>query len=106
LCIGQTGRTITIRQHEHTRYIRNNKPISGYALHILNNKHEYGSPQHTIHLMHECNKGKLMNCWESLYMQKVQQLDLLIDKQKIHKPNLLYKLGNKKSARWLTVHTE
>jgi K+ transporter len=46
--VGQTGRTITIRHHEHTLYIKTNNPVSAYALHILNNRHEYGSSEHTI----------------------------------------------------------
>jgi len=31
------GRSIATRLKEHTLYIRNNNPISAYALHILNN---------------------------------------------------------------------
>ena len=36
-------RSIGIRHHEHTRYIKTNNPTSSYALHTLNNKHEYGN---------------------------------------------------------------
>jgi hypothetical protein len=42
--VRQTGRSIAIRNREHTRYIKTNNPISAYAVHILNNRHEYGSP--------------------------------------------------------------
>jgi len=53
--IGQTGRWISTRYKEHIRYIKNNNPQSGYALHILNNKHEFG-PQETIKLRKYCKK--------------------------------------------------
>ena len=38
--VGQTGRSIGIRDREHTRYIKRNNPISAYALHIPNNRHD------------------------------------------------------------------
>ena len=78
--------SIEIRHHEHTRYIQTNNPISAYALHILNNKHEYGNPEQTMQLLKTCSKGKKMNCWESFYMQVLQQQDLLIDEQKVMNP--------------------
>jgi hypothetical protein len=93
LYVGQTGRTVIIWHLVYARYIRTNNPISAYALHILNNKHEYGSPQHTLHLMCVCDMGKLMNCWESVYIQKLQQLDILIDEHITHETNLLCMLG-------------
>ena len=41
-----------------------------------------------------CKKGKLMNCWESLYIQTLQQQHLLLDEQKINESNPLYSLAN------------
>jgi hypothetical protein len=46
--VGKTGRTTAVRHREHMRYIKTNKPVSEYALHILDNRHEYDSPEHTI----------------------------------------------------------
>jgi len=43
--VGQIGCSIEIRHREHTRYIQTNDPISAYALNMLNNRHEYGSPK-------------------------------------------------------------
>jgi hypothetical protein len=60
--VGQTEGTINIRHREHTRYKRTKNTGSAYEFHILNNKHKYGSTQHTIHLMRACDKGKLMKC--------------------------------------------
>jgi len=40
--VRQSGRSINVRHKEHVRYTRTNNPISAYALHILQNKHEYG----------------------------------------------------------------
>jgi hypothetical protein len=41
-----------------------------------------------------CDKEHLMNCWETFYMQQLQQLGQLIGEQQPHKPNLLYVLGS------------
>jgi len=41
----------TIRCREHTRYIKNNDLQSAYALHILQNRHEYGLLKDTTTLL-------------------------------------------------------
>jgi hypothetical protein len=71
--VGQTGRSIEIRYREQTRYTNVNNLKSAYSLHILNNRHEYGNPEQTIQLLETCSKGKKINCWESFYMQVLQQ---------------------------------
>jgi hypothetical protein len=40
--IGQTTRSVKLRYQEHIRYIKSNEPQSTHALHIRNNKYEYG----------------------------------------------------------------
>ena len=92
--VGQTGISTEIRHREHLRYIKTNNPLSAYALHILNNRHEYGNPEHTIQLLQACGKGKIKNSWESFYMQVLQQQNLLIEEQKTNEPNPLYSLAN------------
>jgi hypothetical protein len=52
--VGQSERAITIRYKEHIRYIQTNNPKSAYATHILDNRHEYGTSQDTLQLMHAC----------------------------------------------------
>ena len=91
--VRQTGKSIEIRHREHIQYIKTNNPISAYALHILNNRHEYGSPEHTTQLLKSCGKGKVMNCWQTFYIQGLQQQNLLIDEQ-TNEPNPLYALAN------------
>ena len=49
--VGQSGRTINIRHKDHVRYIRTNKPSPAYALHILQNRHEYGTIADTLQLL-------------------------------------------------------
>ena len=56
--VGQTERSIEIRHGEHVRYIKTNNSLSAYALHILNNRQEYGNSEHTIQLLQACAKGK------------------------------------------------
>ena len=40
--VGQTSDSLELHYKEHIRYIKYNNPQSAYALHILNNRHEYG----------------------------------------------------------------
>ena len=63
-------------------------------MHILNNRHEYGKPEHTLKLLQPCKKGKLMNYWEALYIQQLQQQQLLIEEQETNDVNPLYSLAN------------
>ena len=92
--VGQTGRSLTVRHREHIRYIKNNNPLSAYAIHILNNQHEYGNPDHTSQLLQPCQKGKLTDCWESLCIQTLQQQHLLINEQRTNISNPLYSLAS------------
>ena len=41
-----------------------------------------------------CQKGKLMNCWETLYIRQLQQQQLLIEEQRTNDINPLYSLAN------------
>ena len=66
---GQTGRSISTRYKEHIRYIKYNNPQSAYAIHILQNKHEYGLEKETLQLVKRCTKGTRMSCWENFYIQ-------------------------------------
>ena len=91
--IGQSGSSITIRHKEHTRYIRNNNPKSAHALHILNNRHEYGTAEETLELLKPSNKGTRMNCWEAFYMQAFHQHKILIKKQQVNDINPLFELA-------------
>jgi hypothetical protein len=83
-----------VRHKEHVRYVRNNNPESAYALHILNNKHEYGTAAETLELLNPCHKGTRMNCWETFCMQAFRQHKLLINEQKISDINPLYEIAD------------
>jgi hypothetical protein len=91
---GQSGRSISVRYREHTRYIRTNNPISAYVLHILNNRHEYGPQEQPLHLLHTYSKGNFKNHWDTFYIQQLHQLNLLIDEQQPQEHNPLYALGS------------
>jgi len=88
--IGQTGGTISIRYKEHIRYIKTNNPQSAYALHILNNRHEYGPQKETMQLLKTCTKGKHMNSWEAMYIQEYHRKDLLVTEQQPFDHNILF----------------
>jgi hypothetical protein len=79
--IGQTGRSLKTRFVEHCRYRKTNGPKSAYALHILNNSHEYGPIQNTMELLKICKKAWRMNAIENVYIQIYHQQSLLIKEQ-------------------------
>ena len=88
--IGQTGISTDTRYKEHIRYIRTNNPQSTFAMHILNNRHEYGTQERIMELIKTCTKGKLMNCWESMYIQEYHRKGHLITEQQTPEHNLLF----------------
>ena len=92
--VGQSGRSINIRHKEHIRYIRTNNPFSAYALHVLQNGHEYGTIADTLQLLKTCQKGTRMNCWEASYMQVFHQYKILITEQQVSETNPTYELVN------------
>ena len=71
--VGQTSRNLKIRYKEHIRYIRSNNPQSAYALHILQNRHEYGPLNETMHLLKQVNQTTTLIPYEHLYIQTLHQ---------------------------------
>jgi len=92
--VGQTGKSIGIRHKEHITYIRTNNPQSAYAMHLLQNRHEYGAIENTLQLLKTCRKSTRMNCWEALYMQIFHQHGILITERQTGDINPLYELAN------------
>jgi hypothetical protein len=90
--VGQTGRNLAARFSDHTRYIKNNDPKSAYALHILDNRHEYGPIQDTMQLIKPCSKCRNMNIMENLYIQIFHRQGILIDEQFATERNPLFQL--------------
>jgi hypothetical protein len=66
--IGQTKRSLKLRYQEHIQYIKNNNPQSAYAMHILNNRHEYGPMHNTMEFLKQTNKTKFLIPYEQLYI--------------------------------------
>ena len=90
-CIHRPDWQLNRRQiQKHIRYIRTNNPQSAYALHILDDTHEYGEQERIMELVNACRKGKLMNCWVSLYIQEYHRKGYLITEQLKHEHNILF----------------
>jgi hypothetical protein len=62
-------------------------------MHILGNKHEYGTVNETLKLLQPCNRGTKMNCWETLYIQTYRHYNRLITEQQVSDTNPLYELA-------------
>jgi len=92
--IGQPGRPITIQHREHLHYIKNKNPTSAYAMHILDNRHEFGPAEETLKLFKPCTKGTRMNCWEALFMHMHYKHNILISEQQVTDNNPLFELAH------------
>jgi hypothetical protein len=90
--VGQSGRPIATRHKEHIRYIKTNNPVSAYATHLLNNRHEYGTANDTHKLIQPYRKSMKMNHWENMYIQIYRQQDQLITEQQINELDELAQL--------------
>ena len=86
------GRAITVRHKEHLWYIRNNNPMSAYAMHILHNRHEFGPAEETLKLLKPCTKSTKMNCWEELYVNMHYKQGLLIPEPQVMDTSPLFDL--------------
>jgi hypothetical protein len=62
--VGQTGTNFETRYEEHTNDTRLNKDKSKYAIHILQENHEYGLIDKTMEILKVANKGKYLDIWE------------------------------------------
>jgi hypothetical protein len=79
--VGQTNRNLKSRYQEHIPYIKNNDPRSAYALHILNNGHEYGNINDTMTLLKKINTQALLLPSEQMCMQSLHHNTELIPEQ-------------------------
>jgi hypothetical protein len=61
-------------------------------MHILNNKHEYGTLQTTMELLNTCKKGWHINILEQFYIQLHYQKVTLINEQHPGEENPLFKI--------------
>jgi len=92
-CIGQTSRNLTLRYREHIRYIKNNDFQSAYALHILQNIHEYGPLKDTMSLLKPIHKTSKLIPYEQLLIQTFHQNGNLIPEQNCGEQNLPFLLA-------------
>jgi len=65
-------------------------PRSADALHILNNKHEYGTMEETMTLLKSIDKQTLLLPTEQLYIQTLHGNNELIPEQIPNEPNPLF----------------
>ena len=90
--VGQTSRNLRQRHKEHTSYIKKNNPTSAYALHILQNRHEYGPLEETMTLLQQESKRHKLLAYEQLHIQQQQKKGNLIPEQTTNTLNPLLKL--------------
>jgi hypothetical protein len=71
--VGQIGRTLRTRFKEHIHDMRNNRPHSKYAQHILDAGHKYGVIDQIMEVLHVENKGCRLNTLERFEIYKLIQ---------------------------------
>ena len=90
--VGQTNRNLKQRYQKHVRYIKQNDPHSAYALHILNNNHEYGPINTSMTLLKQITKISLLIPCEHMYIQPHYYHKELIVGQNTDENNPMYQL--------------
>ncbi|GFG40725.1 hypothetical protein Cfor_03409 [Coptotermes formosanus] len=91
LYVGQTCRTLKQKYQEHVRYINYHNPQSAYALHILQNVHEYEPIDNTM-VLHHVKKGIRINYCEQFCFQMYGYNNKLIWEQNTEERNALLQL--------------
>jgi hypothetical protein len=91
--VGQTSRSLSIRYKEHARNIKYNNPQSAYALHILNQRHEYGPIDKTMTFLKPIQNTSLLTPYETFYIQSLHKHGRLISEQTPQEPNPLIQLA-------------
>jgi hypothetical protein len=77
--VGQTGRTFRTRFKEHIHDIKNSRPHSKYAQHILNTGHEFDLMAQIMEVLHVENKGCKLNTLERFEIDKLTQNSLQLN---------------------------
>jgi hypothetical protein len=90
--VGQSRRLITTLYKEHLCYIKNN-PTSAYAMHILNNIHEFSPTKETLKLLKPYTKGMRIDCWGAIFMHIHHKHNILIPEQQVTDTNPLFNLA-------------
>jgi hypothetical protein len=88
---------LTIRYRKHKRYIKNNDPQSAYALHILQNRHEYDLLKNTMTLLKPIHKPSMLIPYEQLLIQTFHQNRTLIPEQNCSEQKPLFRLATEHS---------
>jgi predicted GIY-YIG superfamily endonuclease len=91
--VGQTSRDLKQRYQEHIRYIKSNNPQSAFALHILNNRHEYGTINEIMSLLKAIKHAPLLIPYEQLFIQAHHQQNKLIAEESQGEHNPLIQLA-------------
>jgi hypothetical protein len=70
--------------------IKHDDPQSDYALHILNNKHDYASIKYTMTWLKHIDKPSLLIPYKQLYIQSYDSNNKLIPEQHSSEQNPIY----------------
>jgi hypothetical protein len=79
--VGQTGRTFNTRYKEHIHNITSNNSNTGYANHILNTGHTYGTITDIMEIIKTGRKGRYLNILEKYHIYEICKDNLQIKNQ-------------------------
>jgi hypothetical protein len=93
--VGQTGRTFNIRYKEHIHDIRSNNSNTGYANHILNTGHTYGTITDTMEIIKTGRKRRYLNTLEKYHIYEMSKDNLRMNDTNIDIHNPIFKTLHK-----------
>jgi len=89
--IGQTSYSLKQRHQDHTRHIKQNYSQTAYAVHSLDNNHEYEPNTTTKSILEQVTKTALLIPYEPFYIQShCDHKQKLIPEQNAGKNNPMY----------------
>jgi hypothetical protein len=74
--IFKTGRVFSIRYKEHIQAIRNKNSNTGYASHMLNTGHAYGSISDAMDVISMGKNGKHLNTLKKYHIYTISKINL------------------------------
>jgi hypothetical protein len=87
---GQTGRPFKVRYQEHLRDFKYNNSKSGFAQHLIDNRHAMGRMEDVMEIVHITRKGRMMDTLEGLHIYEETKAGNQINDQMTVKENEIF----------------
>jgi hypothetical protein len=88
--VGQIGRHLKIRFHEHFRDFKYSNKKYKFATHLLENRHSISPMESVMETLHITNKCRMIYTLEGFYIFRENKLNNQINDKLTVKPNIIF----------------